>query len=355
MIERKYFGALEDGREVYNYILKNENGMTAEISEFGGAIVRLLTPDRKGAFADVVFGYDDLYSYANGDGYQGALIGRWGNRICKGQFTLDGVDYQLAINNGVNHLHGGVKGQISHKIWDAEAKDGDDPTLTLKCFSPDGEENYPGNLSVTVVYTLTKDNALSIRYTATTDKKTVINLTNHSYFNLGGYASGKIYDHILMLDAESFLRIDDTLIPTGEMVPVEGTPFDFRKPTRVGDNIHTDYPDVAECGGFDHCVVFNDWRRKPDAPVLRGTLYCPATGREMEVYTDQPCVQLYSGNFMINPEFPYKAGYPQSKHSALCLETERMPDAMNHEGFTPCTLDAGEVYDYTTVYKFNVK
>ena len=225
-VTKKFFGKLSDGREVYTYTLKNAAGMKVKLSEFGAAIVKLVTPDRNGTFTDVVCGYDSMYGYENGDGYQGAVVGRWGNRIAKGRFTLDGVEYQLSLNNGNNHLHGGAVDKISHKIWSVEIlSDGEEPAVKFSYFSPDGEENYPGNLNISVTYTLTADNALALHYEATTDKKTVINLTNHSYFNLGGYASGSIHDHILWVDADSYLETDEELIPTGRMIPPQDLPL----------------------------------------------------------------------------------------------------------------------------------
>ena len=353
---KRSFGHLSDGREVYKYTLINKNGMALEISEFGAAIVKLMAPDRDGGFGDVVCGYDSLHSYEVAPGYHGATVGRWANRICRGRFTLDGVEYQLSINNGRNHLHGGVKDKLSHKVWNSEVLgDGDAPALKLTAISPDGEEGFPGNLNVQVIYTLTDDNAVRIDYHAVTDKKTVVNLTNHSYFNLGGYASGTIFDHVVTMDSQSYLEADDELIPTGRIVDVEGTPFDFRTPKRVGDGIASDHKDIKVARGYDHCFNFTDWEKKPEAPVCRATLYCPATGREMTLITDQPCVHIYSGNGMKFAEYPFKGGCPQTPYGAICFETERMPDAMNHEGFTPCTLDVGESYDYTTIYKFDVK
>ncbi len=355
-ISKRLFGKLSDGRDVYIYTLRNGNGMSLEISEFGAAIVKLFAPDRFGGFGDVVCGYDSLRSYELASGYQGATVGRWANRIHRGRFTMDGVTYQLGINNGKNHLHGGVKNKLSHKIWNSEiVSDGDEPALKLTALSPDGEEGFPGNLFVAVVYTLTDDNAVKIEYHAVTDKKTVVNLTNHSYFNLGGYASGKILDHIVTVDAQSYLEADDELIPTGRIIDVEGTPFDFREPKRVGDGINADHKDIKVANGYDHCFNFTDWEKRPEAPVCRASLYCPAAGREMILITDQPCVHIYSGNSMGNAEYPFKGGCPQTQYGAICFETERMPDAMNHEGFTPCILDVGESYDYTTIYKFSIK
>lgn len=353
---RELFGNLSDGRAVYKYVLRNGNGMTLEISEFGASIVKLFAPDRNGEFGDVVCGFDTLGSYETAPGYHGATVGRWANRIHRGRFTLDGITYQLGINNGKNHLHGGIKDKLSHKIWESEIIcGGDEPSLKLTALSPDGEEGFPGNFSAEVVYTLTNDNAVRIDYHGTTDKKTVVNLTNHSYFNLGGYGSGQILDHVVTIDAETYLEADEELIPTGRILNVEGTPFDFRSPKRVGSDINADHKDIKVANGYDHCFNFTDWVKKPETPSCRATLYCPDTGREMTLITDQPCVHIYSGNGMKFAEYPFKGGCPQIPYGAICFETERMPDSMNHEGFTPCTLDVGESYDYTTIYKFSVK
>ena len=351
-IEKKYFGTVY-GRDVDMYTMTVDSGMSVSIITLGGAIQKLLVPDRSGKLTDVVGGYDDLIDYVEGDGYQGALIGRWGNRICKGKFTLDGVDYNLFINNGPNHLHGGEVG-FSHKIWDAEAGIVDDGCeLSLTYVSPDGEEGYPGTLTVNVVYKLSQDNALSITYKATTDKKTVLNLTNHTYFNLGGFASGKIFDHEMWMDAESFLETDETLIPTGKMIPVSGTPFDFSTPKTIGRDFDMSYEPLRVAGGYDHCINFTA-KADPMAEA-RVRVYEPKSGRVMEVYTDQPCVQFYSGNFLINAEHPFKGGYPQGKQNMFCLETEKMPDSVNHPEFTDCTLDVGQEYNHTVIYKFSTK
>ena len=351
-IEKKLFGDLADGREVYAYTLTNANGMTVKILSYGGAIAEIRVPDRNGCFTDVVGGYDCIDSYVRGDGYQGALIGRFGNRICKGKFTLDGVDYSLFINNGENHLHGGEFG-FNAKIWEVCELDGEEPSLKLHLVSPDGEEGYPGELDLTVTYTLNSQNGLVIRYEATTDKATPVNLTNHCYFNLGGYASGSIHSHELMIDADTFLPTNAGLIPTGELKSVEGTPFDFRTAKAIGRDIGMDDEALVLAGGYDHC--FNFVGGETAEPVKRCELYHSASGRVMEVYTNQPCVQFYSGNFLTNEEFPFKGGYPQSKQTLLCLETQHMPDSINQKGFTDCVLRPEEKYDYTTEYRFSVR
>lgn len=351
-IQKQFFGNLPDGSAVYRYVMQNASGMTVAILNFGGAIQQILVPDRRGRLSDVVGGYDNVLDYYYGNGYQGALIGRIGNRICRGKFTLEGKDYDLYINNGENHLHGGKVG-FSHKLWEVEPVDGAEPRLVMHYVSPDGEEGYPGTLDVTVTYTLTARNGLSLRYVATTDKTTIVNLTNHCYFNLGGFASGKIFDHVLQLDADTYLPTDETLIPTGELRSVAGTPFDFREPKAVGRDFNADDADLKIAGGYDHCLNFTGGVTKE--PVCRATLYDPNSGREMKVYTNQHAVQFYSGNFLNNAEHPFKGGYPQNTQNALCLETQHQPDAINHAGFRSVVLNPGEVYDYTTEYVFSVR
>lgn len=352
MITKHLFGTLDGGTDVYTYTMKNKNGMSVRVSEFGGALVEVCVPDRWGRMTDVIGGYDSLRDYVLGDGYQGALIGRVGNRIAKGKFTLDGKEYSLFINNGVNSLHGGKVG-FSHKIWSVKAVDGDEPKLILKLTSPDGEEGYPGTLNVTVTYALLASNALSIHYEAETDQKTIVNLTNHTYFNLGGYASGKVFDHVLQMDADHYLPTDETLIPTGELRSVEGTPFDFREPKTIGRDFDMENEDIKIAGGYDHCICFTGGETKE--PVLRAQVYEPNSGRMMQVYTNQPCVQFYSGNFLSNADHPFKGGYPQNKQALFCLETQKMPDAINKPHFTSVVLTPEEKYDYTTIYQFSVK
>ena len=351
-ITKKLFGTLEDGRSVYAYTLANTNGMHATILDRGGAVFQLYAPDKKGRFVDVVGGYDNLDDYVKASGYQGALIGRFGNRIANATFTLDGQEYSLFANNNGNHLHGGKNG-FDSKIWDVVATGGDEPTLALSYTSPDGEEGYPGTLRVSVTYRLTTDNTLSIRYVATTDKKTILNLTNHAYFNLGGYASGSIRDHLLQMDADSYVRTDGTLIPTGELASVAGTPFDFREMKAVGRDIDADNVDLKNAGGYDHC--FNFIGGETREPVLRATLKDPQSGRVMKMYTNQPCVQLYTGNFLEDDGYPFKGGLIKSKQMALCLETQHMPDSIHHNNFTNVVLDVGETYDYTTIYAFSAE
>lgn len=352
-IQKTLFGVLADGREVYAYTLKNANGMSVKIISYGGAIAEIKVPDKNGCFTDVVGGYDCLDYYVGADGYQGALIGRWGNRIGKGRFTLEGKTYQLALNdNGINHLHGGNVG-YNAKVWDVVEKDGDEPALEMHILSPDGDEGYPGNLDLTVTYTLTKENGLVIRYVATTDQATALNLTNHTYFNLRGYASGSVRPLELWVDADTYLPTDEGLIPTGEIRSVEGTPFDFRTPKTMGKDMDVDSVDLKMAGGFDHCLNFVGG--ETEEPVKRATLYDPESGRVMDVYTDQPCIQVYAGNFLKPDAYPFKGGFVKRPQALMCLETQKMPDSVNHDNFTNCVLKPGEVYDYTTEYRFSVK
>jgi aldose 1-epimerase len=278
------------------------------------------------------------------DGYVGALIGRFGNRIGGARFTLEGKEYTLYPNNNGNTLHGGKVG-FSHKLWASSYSDTTQPSVYFSLISPDMDEGFPGELSCTVTYRITEDDTLAIDYKAITDKTTVISLTNHAYFNLGGYASGKIHEHVLQMDADAYLPVGDTLIPTGEIRSVEGTPFDFREAKPIGK-------DIELAGGYDHCFCFAGGETKE--PVLRIEAYEPNSGRLMQVYTDQPCVQFYSGNFLKKAEYPLKGGYPQTVQTAFCLETQKMPDSVHHPHFTDVMLMPHEKYDHTTEYVFSV-
>ena len=352
MITKQHFGVLDGGTDVYTYTMKNANGMTVRICEFGGAVMEIRVPDRWGRMSDVVGGFDSLRDYVLAGGYLGALVGRTANRITKGKYTLGGKEYSVYCNDGENSLHGGKVG-YSHRIWNVKPVDGDEPKLIFTLESPDGEEGYPGNLKVTVTYALLASNALSIRYEAETDATTIVNMTNHAYFNLGGYASGKIFDHVLQMDADRYLPTDTGLMPTGEQRSVAGTPFDFREPKTIGVDFDMENADIKLAGGFDHCFCFAGGETKE--PVMRVQVYEPNSGRMMQVFTNQPCIQFYSGNFLNDPEHPLKGGYPQNKQSLFCLETQKMPDAINHLGFDNTVLNPGEKYDYTTIYQFSVK
>lgn len=340
MIEKKYFGKIE-GREVSLYILKN-NSLEVTLSDYGATIIRIRLALRSGEVRDLVRGYDDLASYMNADGYLGAVVGRVGNRICRGRFTLDGKDYELYCNNGVNHLHGGKVG-FDKKIYDASIE-GD--SILFSATSPDGEEGYPGKLDYSVRYTL-EDNSLRLDYYAVTDKATPVNLTNHVYFNLMG--SGTIYSHSITVDADRYIPTDDTLIPMGEIASVEDTPFDFRSEKFLGAGILGTHKDITLGGGLDHCVVFTD---RGEGIHERVKVTSPDGLVTLKAYTDLPAVQLYSGNFLGNKEFPFRGGEKQIKRAAFCLETENMPDSVNHENFTNTVLRPGEEYKNSTVYKF---
>lgn len=334
-VTRKNFGTGPDGEEVYLYTLKNRNGVEVSITNYGGTITSIMAPDRNGVFGDVALGYETLDEYVKNPRYFGALIGRFANRIAGGKFSLDGVEYQLAQNNGQNHLHGGVKG-FDKRVWkssETAATNG----LHLEYFSKDGEENYPGNLSIAVDYSLSDENELRIEYHANTDKDTIVNLTNHSYFNLGGQGHGTILDHELMLHANSFTPVAEDLIPTGEIRSVEGSTMDFRTGRVIGN------------GGYDHNFVLDDWKHGSLRSVAR--LREPRSGRVMEVFTTQPGVQFYSGNFL-DGSLIGKGGVRYEKYAGLCLETQHYPDAPNHPNFPTTVLRVGKSYKEITVYKF---
>ncbi len=355
-----YFGTLQSGETAHLYTLINDGGMTVRITDYGGTIVSLLAPDRRGHLTDVVLGYDSPADYEAADGYLGALVGRFANRIAGACFELDGQSYPLYVNDNGNHLHGGLK-SFSHVLWHAETRtDEHSAVLTLTYHSPDGEEGYPGNLDVRVTYTLDNRNALSLHYEATTDRACPVNLTNHAYFNLAGCASGTVFGQLLMLDADTYLGTDADLIPTGERISVAGTPFDFRQAKPVGRDFFANDEHLRMAGGYDHCFNFTDWQdcRSGGELICRARLSDPVSGRVMEMLTNQPCVQLYTANFLKNPLFPLRGGFTQKTQHALCLETQKMPDSIHHQGepgFTDCVLRPGEVYDYTTVYRFSAE
>jgi len=351
MITKELFGKKPCGCEVYAYTITNKNGASVQILTMGGIMRKLVMPDRDGNMADVICGFDTVEGYLTGGGYQGALIGRYGNRIANGRFTLNGVTYQLYLNDNNRSLHGGKVG-FNQKIWDAVPfEKADEQGVILKLVSEDMEENYPGRLEVTVTYTLTDANELAIHYEATTDKDTVINLTNHSYFNLGGFNSGSVLGQYLWINADSITEIDGDFIPTGKDYPVAGTPFDFNVPKKLGDDIEKDDAQLKLGGGYDHNYNFKDY----DGTMKRqAEMYDEKSGRAMTVITDQPGVQLYSGNMMTDP-VPQKGGMKQEKRLAICLETQHAPDAPNHDNFLSTVLKVGEKYDTTTVYAFSVK
>ena len=351
-IQKQLFGRLPDGREVYRYTLQNEQLMTVGILDLGGIIQQIIVPDRNGLMSDVVCGFDSLAGYLLDTSSQGSMVGRFANRIANASFSLDGVEYAISKNRGKHHIHGGFSG-FNRKLWDARVTDGDEPSLQLHYISPDGEEGYPGALDVTVTYTLKASNTLSVRYRATTDKKTVVHLTNHSYFNLGGFGSGTILDHTLWMDADSYLVADADLIPTGEIALVENTPFDFRTPKTIGKDIGADHPQIKVMNGYDTCYRFVGGAQKE--PLLRAVVCEPKSGREMRVLTTQPCAQLYTANGMNKAHNPFKGGVMQVPRTAFCIETGGMPDSVHHAHFVSPVLDVGEVYDHTTEFAFSVK
>ncbi len=349
MITKKLFGTVSDnfnyGKEVYAYTLANDS-IELTVMEYGATILRARVNTPAG-WRDTVCGYDALRSYEEAEGYLGAVVGRIGNRICRGKFTLDGVDYSLYINNGVNHLHGGKRG-FDKKLWTATVSD---DAVTFSAVSPDGEEGYPGTLTMSVTYTLTAEGGFKIAYRATTDKKTILNLTNHAYFNLAG--EGYIGSHKILIDADRYLPTDDTLIPTGEIKSVKGTPFDFTEEKLISEGLEADdNEDIVIGGGIDHCLVFAD---RGEGVKERATVTSPDGSIVMKVFTDRPCVQFYSGNFLGDERYPFRGGKPQQRRHAFCLETQSMPDAINHENFLDCTLSAGEEFVTCTEYRFSVK
>ncbi len=348
------FGKTPDGEQVDLYLLKNKDGVEVAITTYGGAIVSLKVPDRNGELEDIVLGYDSLGGYENDKAYFGAIVGRYANRIGHAQFSLDGKTYTLPKNNGENTLHGGIKG-FNKAVWTANeipAKDGQ--ALELTYLSKDGEEGFPGNLHVRVVYTVTDSNELKIEYSATTDKKTVVNLTSHSYFNLlgVGLGSGDILGHVLMIEADKFTPVDSGLIPTGELRDVAGAPFDFRKPTAIGGRIEANDEQIKLGKGYDHNFVL---RRKADDPIsLAARVVEPASGRILEVWTTEPGVQFYTGNFLDGSAHG-KGGVAYAKRSAFCLETQHFPDSPNQPKFPSVVLSPGEHYHTTTIYKFSAQ
>lgn len=347
-IQKQSFGKTSDGQQVDLYILTNKNGMEAAITNFGGTVVALKAPDRSGKLADVVLGYDKLNDYADGKAYFGAIAGRYANRIANAKFTLDGVTYTLAKNDGENHLHGG----FNKRVWTAKDVSSDaGESLELAYLSKDGEEGYPGNLSVKVVYTLTEQNELKIEYSATTDKDTVVNLASHSYFNLAGQGNGNILQHQLMIRADRFTPIDATSIPTGELRNVKGTPFDFTNATAIGARIDQDDQQLRMGGGYDHNWVLNDGTA--GTPILAAQAYDPQSGRLLEVRTTEPGLQFYAGNFLDG--IRGKDGRIYNRRDAFCLETQHFPDSPNHANFPSTVLKPGQRFQSTTVYKFSTK
>ena len=333
-----------DGKEVYLFTLSNDKGTEVKISNYGGTVTSFITPDKNDKKSEIIVGFDSLNQYLQKPPYFGALIGRYGNRIANAKFTLDGTTYHLAANDGKNTLHGGLKG-FDKVVWDATIPNDSVPSLTLKYLSKDGEEGFPGNLNVTVNYTLTNDNELKIEYNAVTDKPTPVNLTNHTYFNLSGDVNNIILDESLMIDADKYTPVDSTLIPTGKITAVKGTPYDFTSPKKIGQ-------DIGQVkGGYDFNWVLN---RKDSSLQKVAVLTDSISGRSLEVYTTQPGLQFYTGNFL-DGKFINRDGKPIKQHAALCLETQHFPDSPNEPGFPSTILRPGEKYHSVTVYKVVVK
>lgn len=346
---KQSFGPIDDTPLVDLYKLTNLNGMEVRITNYGATLVAVTVADRHGNLEDVVLGYDSLADYINGSNYFGCIAGRYANRIAGGRFKLNETPYHLAQNDGGNHLHGGIQG-FGKTVWQAREMENDDSLgLELTYLSPDGEEGYPGNLSVTVIYTLTNRNELRIDYNATTDKPTVVNLTNHAYFNLAGAGSGNILDHELMINAHRFTPVDPSLIPTGELRSVKDTPLDFSRLMAIGARIDQDHEQLFIAKGYDHNWVLN---KDSDGPCLAARAFERNSGRTLEVYTTQPGIQFYSGNFMENG-IAGKAGQVYHHRGGFCLETQHFPDSPNQPDFPSTILDPGAIYEHTTIYRFS--
>ncbi|HOW09728.1 MAG TPA: aldose epimerase family protein [Bacteroidales bacterium] len=342
------FKSIHNGKPTGLYTLKNHNGVAVRITNYGAIIVSIVVPDRKGNFADIVQGYDTIREYIEGNSpYMGAICGRCANRIAGGRFELNGKQYSLAVNNGPNHLHGGITG-FSKVVWDV--LNANSSQVQLEYVSKDGEENYPGNLRVSVTYTLTEDDELRIGYRAVTDKPTVVNLAGHSYFNLAGEGSGSIYDQELMINARFFTPIDETSVPTGEILSVKGTPMDFTSPKKIGAEIDSDYEQLRFGAGYDHNFVLD---HPTGVTGLAAAAFDPASGRVLEVYTTQPGLQLYTANWIDNEKG--KGGKRYGRRWAFCLETQHFADAVNKPHFPSAILNPGEEYRHNCIYKFSTR
>jgi aldose 1-epimerase len=349
-VEKRSFGKLADGTNVDLYTLTNQNGLELQISTYGAAVVSLKTPDRNGNFTDIVLGYDDPQGYVADTSYLGNLIGRYANRIANGRFKLGGVEYKLAQNNGVNSLHGGPTG-FHKRMWQArEVSRSNAAALEVSYRSKDGEEGFPGNLSVTTTFVLNNTNELRIEYSATTDKTTIVNLTEHAYFNLAGPGEGTILDHVLRINANRFTPVDENLIPTGELKSVKGTPLDFTTATVIGSRINHDDEQLRRGKGYDHNYVLNKTGKQLS---LAADVYEPTTGRTIEMWTTEPGVQFYSGNFLDNVRG--KGGKTYQQRGGFCLEAQHFPDSPNRPAFPSTMLKPKQRYSQITVYKFSVR
>jgi aldose 1-epimerase len=354
-IEKQLYGVTADGIDVYEYTLTNTRDMEVKIITFGGIITSIKVPDRRHKFENVALGFDNLQDYETKNPYFGCITGRYANRIDEGMFTLDGVTYQLDINNPPNHLHGGFKG-FDKQVWEVtqEIDEGDQVGIELHYLSPDGDQNYPGNLDVFVTYTLTDRNEIRMDYKATTDAPTIVNLTNHTYWNLAGEGEGAVYDHVLKLNADHYTPVDETLIPTGEIAPVEGTPLDFRRSKPLNDGIRSDHPQIVIGRGFDHNWVLNRPSFEDKSMILAAQLWEPESGRFLEIFTTEPGIQFYSGNFLDGTLYGTShRAYRQG--DGLALETQHFPDSPNHANFPSTVLLPGDTYETTTVFRLAVR
>jgi aldose 1-epimerase len=350
-VTAKQFGKLSNGREVTLYTLHNKSGATVTITNLGAALVSINVPDRKGVFGDVLLGHDDAQGYANDNSFLGFIVGRYGNRIGKGKFSLNGKNYQLDINDGENHLHGGKDG-FHRKLWKATVNENSAiASITMRYFSPDGEQGYPGNVTLDVTYRWNDNNQLTIEYVGTTDEPTILNPTSHGYFNLTGNPKNTVLDHELMIVADRYTPVGAGLITTGKLESVEGTPLDFRAAKKIGAKINEPFEQLQLGKGYDHNWVLNSY----DKTVrLAATVYDPQSGRFMEVLTDQPGLQFYSGNFL-NGSLTGKMGIAYQYRTALCLEAQHFPDSPNKPGFPSVVVRPGEMYRQTTIYQFSTK
>lgn len=351
LVDARNFESTIDGKQVALYTLKSETGMTMQVTNFGGHVVSLWVPDKNGTMGDVVLGHNTLKEYVDfqGERFIGCVVGRYANRIAKGEFTLDSITYHVPLNNNGQSLHGGLKG-LDQVVWDVDSVGTD--MIQLSILSPDGAEGYPGNLKVTMTYALTPDNEFKITYRATTDKPTVVNLSHHGFFNLKGECAGTINDHLLTINADYITPVDSVLIPTGELMPVAGTPFDFNSPTAIGDRVNDDNEQLRCGNGYDHNWVLR--RSTADDVELAATVYEPTSGRVMEVYTNQPGLQFYGGNFFDGNSIG-KCGDTFKYREAIALETQKFPDGPNQPQFPSVRLNPDEEYYHVCIYKFSVK
>ena len=352
ILKREAFQKEVNGKLADLYTLTNKNGMVAKITTYGGKLIQLLVPDKNGQLGDVVLGYETLQKTIDGQGSMGATVGRYANRIGKGQFSLDGTDYQLSLNNGPNHLHGGIMG-TRFQVFDAAQPAAN--TLQLFYYFKDGEEGYPGNCLMRAIYTLTDNNELVVTYDAVTDKPTIVNFTNHAFYNLAGAGSGTILNHVLTLNADNFTPVDGTLITTGEIRPVRGTVMDFTTPTAMGARINDSYEQLKYGPGYDHNWVLN--KKAENALSFAARVYEPTSGRVMEIYTTEPGIQFYAGNFLEGkvPRDVGKGGKVYNFREGFCLETQHFPDSPNKPAFPSVVLRPGQWFTSTTIYKFSVK